>query len=226
MALETTRIVFVEDEVDVAEIVRDYLEQAHYSVKLFHTGIGVVDRVRENPPDLLLLDVMLPGVDGTTLCREIRAFSSVPIIMITARVDEIDRLVGYELGADDYICKPVNPREILARVKAVLRRAEPVSESKPATLTVDESKHLAVYKGERLELTRTEFSVLKLLSTKEGQVLSREEIVRLIYDDSNGASERSVDTCIKKLRRKIAAVAKGENPIRSVYGIGYKFENI
>lgn len=225
MTSKSKTIVFVEDEVEVAKIVRDYLERAHYSVELFNTGIGVVDRVRDDVPDLLLLDIMLPGVDGTTICREIRAFSTVPIIMITARVDELDRLVGYELGVDDYICKPVNPREILARVKAVLRRADPPTESTYRTLVLDVAKHLAIYKGARLDLTPTEFNVLNLLASGDGRIFSREEIIDLINDESKDASERAVDTCVKKLRKKMAAVADGANPIRSVYGMGYKYED-
>lgn len=226
MLQEKKRILLVEDETDFAEIVRDYLQQADYVVELCHTGVGVVERVQIAQPQLILLDIMLPGVDGITICRKIRAFSEVPVIMLTARVDEIDRLIGYELGADDYICKPVNPREILARVKAVLRRLDKTTAADQAALALDESRLLAVYKGQRLDLTPTEFRLLKLLSSKEGLIFSRKQIKEKIYDDPNEASERSIDTCIKKLRKKIGAVDVGESPIRSIYGAGYKYEDI
>lgn len=219
------KILLVEDEVEAAKIVRDYLEQAHYAVDLRTDGQGVVEHVRAEPPDLILLDIMLPVVDGVTICREVRAFCAVPIIMLTARVDEIDRMLGYELGADDYICKPVNPREILIRVKAVLRRSNHVPESAPSSLLLDESKQLAVYMDKTLSLTGTEFKLLKLLFTSDGRVYSRKQIIEALDDGTSKASERSIDTCVKKLRRKIAEVADGENPIRSVYGVGYKYES-
>lgn len=231
-------ILLIEDEIDVAEIVRDYLQQADYSVELIHTGAGVVERVRASNPRLILLDIMLPEVDGITICREIRAFSEVPIIMLTAKVDEIDRLQGYKLGADDYICKPVNPREILARVETVLRRFKhaPASdqispELKPTLeakleprLELNESRLLAIYQGARLDLTVTEFRLLKLLYTKEGQIFSRKQIKAKIYSDQKEASDRAIDTCVKKLRKKMSEAYSGVNPIHSIYGLGYKFE--
>lgn len=217
-------LLLVEDEVEAAEIVRDYLEREHYSVELFDTGVGVVERIRKQPPDLVLLDIMLPGEDGISICRKVRAFSSVPIIMLTAKVDEFDRLMGYELGADDYICKPVNPREILVRVKAVLRRSSSARSDNPRMLNIDEARHLASYGGAKLKLTPTELEVLQLLSSGLGRIFSREEIIDEVYDDRSEASKRSVDTCVKKLRQKISAVADGANPIKSVYGKGYKYE--
>lgn len=223
----TQTILLVEDEVETAEIVRDYLEKAHYSVEVFNTGEGVVERVRKETPALILLDIMLPEKDGSTICREIRAFSSVPVIMITARVDEVDRLIGYELGADDYICKPVNPREILARVKTVLRRSSSSNNSTNAdALTINESKHSAIYKNHPLDLTQTEFRLLKFFASMKGEVFSRKQIIDKVYIDNRDVSERSVDTCIKKLRKKIATATDGDNPIRSIYGIGYKYEDV
>lgn len=217
-------ILVVEDEIDAAEIIKDYLVQAHYSVEMFETGQGVVERVRKSNVDLILLDLMLPEVDGITICRSIRAFSTVPIIMLTARVDEIDRLVGYEIGADDYICKPVNPREILARIKAVLRRGAHHSELTDHGLQIDESSRSATYKGKNLNLTSTELKLLKLLSENEGVIYSRKQVLEFLNESTLTSSERSVDTCIKKLRKKMETISPGENPIQSVYGAGYKYE--
>jgi two-component system response regulator BaeR len=230
MPNKTNSILLVEDDTEVAEIVGDYLQQADYAVELIHSGAGVVERVKTLKPQLILLDIMLPEVDGTTICQEIRAFSEVPIIMLTGKVDEIDRLQGYNLGADDYICKPVNPREILARVKTVLRRFKPDSNSAPISsaselkLELNESRLLAVYQGKRLDLTVTEFKLLKLLFTKEGHVFSRKQIKNRIYPDHKEASDRAIDTCVKKLRKKMSAVSSAYNPIHSIYGLGYKFD--
>ena len=224
MADSKKRILLVEDQIDVAEIIRDYLIEAGYSVDLIHTGEGVVDSVRTSPPQLLLLDLMLPKVDGITICKEIRTFSEVPVIMLTAKVDEIDRMLGYELGADDYICKPVNPREVLMRVNAVLRRSEPLETQDQIPLEMDESRLLARYHGERLDLTKTEFRLLKLLSGKEGKIFSRQQIREKIYDTSKDSSDRAVDTCVKKLRSKMSKISEEDNPVQAVYGVGYKFE--
>ena len=218
------RILLVEDQIDVAEIIRDYLIGAGYAVDLIHTGKGVVDSVRTSPPQLMLLDLMLPEVDGITICEEIRAFSQVPIIMLTAKVDEIDRMLGYDLGADDYICKPVNPREVLVRVNAVLRRSEPSSPEDQILLEMDESRLLAKYRGVRLDLTKTEFRLLKLLSGKEGKIFSRQQIRQKIYDTTKESSDRAVDTCVKKLRNKMSKISEADNPVQSVYGVGYKYE--
>lgn len=218
------RILLVEDEIETAEIIGDYLENTGYLVELMHTGARVVERVSKTSPDLVLLDIMLPEVDGITICKQIRASSDVPIILLTAKVDEVDRLLGYDLGADDYICKPVNPREILARVKAVLRRTTPSSDSDQEILTLDKSRQLAVYRGQRLKLTRMEFSLLRLLFDNEGKVFNRQQIKDKIYSDPGSTSDRAVDTCIKKLRHKMNLVTPEESPIHSIYGVGYKFE--
>lgn len=226
MSDKVDRILLVEDEVEVAEIIRDYLQQAGYAVELIHTGSGVVELIRTSPPQLVLLDIMLPEVNGITICKEIRSFSEVPVIMLTAKVDEIDRLLGYDLGVDDYICKPVNPREILARVKAVLRRSSHTPVVDQDLLKLDESRLLAVYQGKRLDLTTTEFRLLKMLFAKEGKIFSRKQIQTKIYSNENESSERAVDTCVKKLRSKMSKVATGDSPIHSIYGLGYKFERI
>lgn len=219
------KIILVEDEQNVAEIVRDYMLAAGYSVELRHTGIGIVDLVRKTKPDLVLLDLMLPGIDGVTICKEIRKFSDVPIIMLTAKISELDRLLGYDTGADDYICKPVNPKEILARVKAVLRRFEPKSINQSEQFFYfDEDRFTATLKGNILDLTKMEYNLLQLLVKYECRVYSRGQIMDYLYDGDVKGSDRSADTHIKNLRKKIGQVIEGQSPIQSVYGLGYKLQ--
>lgn len=217
-------ILLVEDEVDLAELVRDYLRHAGYEVTVMHRGDGIVDRVRGNPPDLILLDLMLPGVDGLTICREVREFSDLPIIMITARVEEIDRLLGLELGADDYICKPFKPREVVARCKAVLRRTLSSGVRREAGLAIDEDRMAVTLDGHPLDLTQGEYRLLVKLASQPGRVYSRDQLLNVLYDDFRDVSDRAVDTHIKNLRRKLGERVEGDNPIRSVYGVGYKLE--
>jgi len=221
------RVLVVEDEPGLAEVLADYLGASGYAAQVMNEGNQVVERVREAPPDLILLDLMLPGKDGLTICREVRAFSAVPIIMVTARVEEIDRLLGLELGADDYICKPYSPREVVARVRAVLRRSDgtlPQAEAE-APLVLDGDKFEARLHGQLLELTPVEFRLLDTLAGQPGRVFSRDNLMEHLYDDYRIVTDRTVDSHIKNLRRKMEAV-RGEckNMIRSVYGVGYKLE--
>jgi len=218
------KIFVAEDELRLAALLSDYLRAAGYGVECISDGREVAQRVREVAPDLVLLDLMLPGKDGLEICKEIRAFSSVPIVMVTARVEEIDRLLGLELGADDYICKPFSPREVVARVKAVLRRAG--ERRTPAHgLTLDKERYKAVLHGKDLELTVVEFQLLHFLAGNPGQIFSRSLLMDRIYPDQRVVSDRTIDSHVKKLRRKIEAAAKpGEEWIHSVYGAGYKFE--
>lgn len=216
-------ILIVEDEQRLADLLRDYLHQAGFTTEIINEGTTVASRVKTMQPDLLLLDLMLPGKDGLEVCKEIRTFSTVPIIMVTARVEEIDRLLGLELGADDYICKPFSPREVVARVKAVLRR----SSGSPQTdemLHLDEKRYLAQLHGKDLELTAVEFQLLKILYDKPGQIFTRDQLMDRIYTDRRIVCDRTIDSHIKKLRKKIAAVSEDLDIIRSVYGVGYKYE--
>lgn len=216
-------ILIVEDEPKLAALLEDYLRQASFAVARLDHGLAVIPWVREHAPDLILLDLMLPGKDGLEICKEIRAFSPVPIIMITARVEEIDRLLGLELGADDYICKPFSPREVVARVKAVLRRGG--GRPAPATgLVLDESRYKATLHGKALDLTAVEFNLLQILSARPGRIYSRSQLMDGIYVDQRVVNDRTIDSHIKKLRRKIAAVAPDQELIHSVYGVGYKYE--
>jgi two-component system response regulator BaeR len=218
-------ILIVEDEVELSEIFRDYLIAEEFEVTLLHSGAGVVEKIRATPPDLVLLDIMLPDTDGITICRDVRKFSNVPIIMVTAKVDEIDRLLGLDIGADDYICKPAKPKEVVARVKAVLRRTRLTPNTAcNKRLQLDQYQYLAHWEGEALKLTRVEFRLLNLLAKDPGHIYSRIRMMNVIYDDGRYVSDRSIDSHIKNLRHKLALVSKIKNPIKSVYGVGYKLE--
>ena len=224
MNMTTVPIFIVEDEPAVAGLLKDYLEGEGYHTETIGDGLKVVDRIRAVNPGLILLDIMLPGKNGMDLCREIRGFSNVPIIMLTARVEEIDRLLGLELGADDYICKPFSPREVVARVKAVLRRMDMHATPAASDLVLDESRILAVWKGKELNLTAVEFHLINLLASEPGRIFSRNQLMDRIYSDHRIVSDRTIDSHIKKLRKKIHAVESGQELIHSVYGVGYKFE--
>lgn len=216
-------ILIVEDEQRLASLLTDYLSAAGMTSHWLAEGTGVVAWVRQEPPDLVLLDLMLPGRDGMAICKDIRVFSQVPIIMVTARVEEIDRLLGLELGADDYICKPYSPREVVARVKAVLRRSGGAT-SAPPGLLIDEPAMRVRLDGQLLDLTAVEFNLLAFLVARPGRIYSRDQLMEQIYSDQRIVNDRTIDSHIKKLRRKIDQASPGCELIRSVYGVGYKFE--
>ena len=224
MNASNQQILIVEDEPQLAHLLEDYLEQSGYHTAIIHDGAQVSQSIRGSEPDLVLLDIMLPGVDGMTICKEIREFSKVPVIMVTARFEESDRLHGLELGADDYICKPFSPREVVARVKAVLRRSTDGPMQIPSTLNIDEARFKAELHGKDLDLTAVEFQLLKILSSDPGRIYSRSQLMDQIYNDHRIVSDRTIDSHIKKLRKKIAAVSPDDELIHSVYGVGYKFE--
>jgi two-component system, OmpR family, response regulator BaeR len=218
------QILIVEDEPKLAALLADYLKASHFAVSWLSEGTGVVAWVREHKPDLILLDLMLPGRNGTDICKDIMGFSRVPIIMVTARVEEIDRLLGLELGADDYICKPFSPREVVARVKAVLRRSRDGKTLQVQGLMLDEHTYRTTLHGRDLELTAVEFKLLQLLVEHPGRIFSRRHIMERIYHDDRFVSDRTVDSHIKKLRRKIEVVDPKASLIQSIYSVGYKFE--
>ncbi|AJF07534.1 response regulator [Geoalkalibacter subterraneus] len=217
-------ILIVEDERKLAELLSDYLKQAGFSTHILSDGREVAPWVREQAPELVLLDLMLPGRDGMDVCRDLRGFSRVPIIMVTARVEEIDRLLGLELGADDYICKPFSPREVVARVKAVLRRTSDDQDAAHAGLELDAGRLRATLSGQDLGLTAVEFKLLAFLGNHPGRIYGREQLMDHIYPDERIVSDRTIDSHIKKLRKKIAAVDPSRELIRSVYGAGYTFD--
>jgi two-component system response regulator BaeR len=216
-------ILIVEDEIKIAELLRDYCEDAGFSTNLIQDGEEALKWLRENTAQLMLLDLMLPGADGLTICRETRQNSNLPIIMITARVEEIDRLLGLELGADDYICKPFSPREVIARIKSVLRRIEKPKLAK-STLSIDEASLRVHINEQSIELTLVEFRLLKALYNQPGRILSRNSLMSQIYDDHRIVTDRTIDSHIKKLRKRLTSIGLVDAGIHSVYGAGYKFE--
>lgn len=220
----TGTVLIVEDEPKLAGLMGDYLRQAGFDSHLLENGIEAVPWVREHGPDIILLDLMLPGRDGMDICKEIRSFSSVPIVMVTARVEELDRLLGLELGADDYICKPFSPREVVARVKAVLRRTGGAHTTMAAGLELDESRYRATFNGHDLELTAVEFKLLHFLAARPGRIYGRHQLMDHIYPDERIVADRTIDSHIKKLRKKIDRASPGTELIHSLYGVGYKFE--
>jgi two-component system response regulator BaeR len=218
-------ILVAEDEIKIAGILQDYLVKAGYRVFSLDRGDLVVPYVREKQPSLILLDLMLPGMDGMEICREVRKFSDVPIIIITARVEEIDRLLGLEFGADDYICKPFSPREVVARVKAVLRRVYAPPADK--TLVVGEvslipESHQVQAGGHELKLTPCEYNLLKTLLGHPNRIFSRHELINVVQGYDFEGYERTIDSHIKNLRKKIAGYLPGKDVISTIYGVGYK----
>ena len=226
--METERarkILIVEDEPKLAALLADYLKAASFDTQVVDDGREVVAAVKASPPDLILLDLMLPGRDGMEVCRELRTFTDVPVVMVTAKVEEIDRLLGLEIGADDYICKPFSPREVVARERAILRRVQRVGgASLPEGLTIDESQYRAAYKGTELDLTPVEFRLLKTLAAAPGRVFSRQQLLDNLYADHRVVTDRTVDSHIKNLRKKLDEISLEQELIQSIYGVGYKLD--
>lgn len=221
------QVLVVEDEVTLAELLADYLRQASYTVQVIGDGNDVIDWVKEHKPALIVLDLMLPGKDGLTLCRELRTFTQVPILMATARVDEIDRLLGLELGADDYICKPYSPREVVARVKANLRRVELVSPEDTGVepgLRLDGDRYQLIDGEESIELTAVEFELFSILFEHPGVIFKRSQLMDRMYQDHRIVSDRTIDSHIRKIRNKVVRLPSAAECIQSVYGVGYRFE--
>ena len=229
----STEILIVEDEPKLASLLADYLQASGFATRTLANGLDVEPAVRAAPPALVLLDLMLPGKDGLDICRDLRRFTEVPVIMVTARAEEIDRLLGLQLGADDYICKPFSPREVVARVKAVLRRHSPdvpagpnrdAAANRVAGLEVDATRYRAELDGTRLELTPVEFRLLEVLASHPGEVHSRSELLDEIYGAQHDVSDRTIDSHIRNLRRKLAEAAPDRALLHSVYGVGYRLE--
>ncbi len=216
------RILIVEDEPELAAVMADYAVASGYLPTVYHDGAIALEALRRELPALLVLDLMLPGLDGVSLCRAVRAFSEVPIIMVTARVEEIDRLLGLESGADDYLCKPFSPRELMARIKVILRRV-PVG-APAGVCQVDEGARRISIQGQAMELTPSEYHILAGMARRRGQVFSRAQLLDLARQDSLDVTDRAVDSHIKNLRRKIAAVLPEVDAIGSVYGLGYRLD--
>jgi two-component system response regulator BaeR len=219
-------ILIVEDEPKLSASMAEYLSANAYKTHIIDNGNEVNDWVRNNHPSLILLDLMLPGKDGLSLCKEIRSWSPVPIIMVTAKREEIDRLLGLELGADDYICKPFSLRELVARIKAVLRRHEFVPTTAPQErgLTMNKSNSTASVQDACIELTAIEYNILARLLHHPGKIFRREDLMDVAYEDGRIVNDRTVDSHMKKIRKKLNQIAPANKFLHSVYGIGYKFE--
>ncbi len=222
-----SKVLVVEDEAKLAELLKDYLEQGGFSVIVLERGDRVIPQVRQSEPDLILLDLMLPGMDGVSVCRELRKFSTVPIIMITAKVDEVDRLLGLELGADDYVCKPFSPREVVARVRAVLRRTHPEPAGKKiefGPIVLDERSRAVTVHGRELTLTPSEFRLLSTLMADPKRVFTRNELINCVRGYAFEGYDRTMDSHVKNLRKKLAEHLPGRELIRTVYAVGYSFQ--
>jgi len=224
--MTSRHILIVEDEEKIASLLCDYLKEAGFRTSTQNNGDRVIAQIKKDPSDLILLDIMLPGKNGIELCREIRQFSNIPIIMITARVEEIDRLLGLALGADDYICKPFSPREVVARVEAIFRRlhAEPLTHSLViGSISLDDKTHQVMIDKQVLNLTPNEFGLLKIMMSRPNRVFSRSELINQVQGYDFEGYDRTIDSHIKNLRKKIDQKLPGQEIISTVYGIGYKF---
>ncbi len=220
-------ILIVDDESQITKVLRGYLEQSGYRVVIASDGAMALAQYKHEKPDLVLLDLGLPQMDGIEVARRLRSISNVPIIMVTARVEETDRLVGLELGADDYITKPFSPREVIARVRAVLRRAgaEPSSPEivRAADITIDLTKHSVLRGDESLDLTPTEFNLLATMAREPGRAFTRLQLLESAQGDAYEGYERTIDAHIRNLRAKLERDTKNPEYIITVFGVGYKF---
>ncbi len=220
-------ILVVDDEPRIAELARDYLEHAGFEVRIAGSGDAALQDIRRNRPDLVVLDLGLPGLDGLDVTREIRRDSNLPVIMLTARDDELDKLLGLELGADDYLTKPFSPRELVARVRAVLRRA--AADTAPhgdvvrvGDLTLDVPRMRAEVNGRSVELTATEFALLATLARQPGRIFTRSQLLDAVHGVAFESYERAIDTHIKNIRRKLEPDPRRPTHILTVYGVGYR----
>jgi two-component system alkaline phosphatase synthesis response regulator PhoP len=224
-----SRILVVDDDPAIVKLVRAYLEQAGYQVLVAYDGNKALHIARHDKPDLVVLDLMLPEMDGWDVCRALRKESEVPVIMLTARVEESDKLVGLELGADDYVTKPFSPRELVARVRTVLRRAQgmpPRPERMSAgDIVIDLARHSVEVGGEPRDLTPTEFDLLATLMEDPGRAFTRLQLLESAQGYAYEGYERTIDVHIKNLRQKIEEDSGSPRYIKTVYGIGYKFED-
>ena len=225
------QILVVEDDARIADMLTNYLHMHGFATTVCGNGLDAVQQVRAIAPALVLLDLMLPGQDGMAACQQIRAFSGVPIIMVTARVEEIDRLLGLETGADDYVCKPFSPREVVARIKALLRRSDgalALPSSVPAVqmtgLWVNGASQAIYWDQRAVPLTPVEFRLLALLMSRPGTVFSRARLLDQMHQDQRDVSDRAIDSHIKNVRRKLEGAGAVGHSVASVYGVGYRFD--
>jgi DNA-binding response OmpR family regulator len=221
----TQRILVVDDEPKIVQLVRDYLERAGFAVSTARSGDEALMRVRTEAPDLVVLDLGLPGIDGLDVTRALRRSGALPIIMLTARDDETDRIIGLELGADDYVTKPFSPRELVARVRAVLRRqasADGAEVLRAGDLALDLPRMRVTRAGEPVELTATEFSLLAAMARQPGRVFTRSQLLDVIHGVAFESYERAIDAHVKNIRRKLEPSPRSPQYILTVYGVGYR----
>lgn len=222
------KILVIDDEKKIVDIVKAYLEKEGYQVAVAYDGKSALDLTKTHSPDLVVLDLMLPEVSGWDVCRELRKNSNIPIIMLTARDEVPDRIVGLELGADDYVTKPFSPNELVSRVRAVLRRSESKATPKAvltvADLTIDVEKRQVHRDNEAIDLTPMEFDLLKVMAENPGRVYSRMQLLDMTQGEAYEGYERTVDSHIKNLRKKIEPDPNTPKYITTVYGVGYKLE--
>ena len=220
-------VLLVDDDPKIAKLLRSYFEKDDFSVITAHDGVAALQLFRDQKPDILVLDLMLPGMNGLDVCRQIRRDNDTPILMLTARDEEPDRLIGLELGADDYVSKPFSPREVVARAKAILRRsrkpADKSSSFQAGKFIIDSAGYRVSADGVPLDLTPTEFKILELLAAHAGQVFTRLQMVEQVQGIAFEGYERTIDAHVKNLRRKIGDNPKDPRLIQTVYGVGYKF---
>jgi DNA-binding response OmpR family regulator len=211
------RILLVDDETPILDLVRGYLERAGYTVSSVEDGPAAIEHARTGRPDVVVLDVMLPGLDGFEVLRQIRTFSNAYVLMLTARADEVDRIVGLSVGADDYLTKPFSPRELVARIKALLRRPRSSAAAPAGDLVVDVARRTATVRGAAVTLTATEFDILALLAREPGFVVGRADLLVGVWGAGFGGDDHLVDVHVANLRAKI-----GQGLIETVRGVGYK----
>ncbi|WP_395009583.1 response regulator [Undibacterium sp.] len=224
-----TEILIIEDEPDLASLIADYVRACGYQSLVLANGQSALEQIQLREPNLIVLDLMLPGLDGISLCRAVRTFSQVPIIMVTAKVEEIDRLLGLEIGADDYLCKPFSPRELMARIKVILRRVSTTTvttmqSEKQNVVHIDTAAFQIYLHQQLLELTRSEFLLLQHFIAHPGQVFSRSQLLDFVTQDNLDVTDRAIDSHVKNIRKKIAQIRPDDNPIHAIYGLGYRFD--
>lgn len=219
-----TRVMIIEDERAIAELLADYCRHNNFTPTICINETDILNTINNMHTDIVLLDLMLPGINGLDLCQKIRQTAAVPILIISARVDEVDRLLGLELGADDYICKPFSPREVMARIKAMIRRQNSLLEKPDAEFKLEKSRLQISWQGTSLGLTAVEFSLLEALADRTGHILSRQQLMDRGYEDHRVVSDRTIDSHIKKLRHKLSEVFPTTRFIESVYGAGYRLD--
>jgi DNA-binding response OmpR family regulator len=223
-------VLVVDDNEKIVEVLAAYLEASGYDVVTAHAGEAAIEAVRARRPDIALLDIMLPGIDGIELTRRFQRDYDLPVILVTAKTEEIDRLIGLEVGADDYVSKPFSPREVVARVKAVLRRVDRASESAAGgtlvvgDLAIDTDRREVTVAGTKVDLTRTEFEILATMAAHPGRVYSRLQLLEAVSGDAFEGYERTIDAHVKNIRKKIGDDPKEPRYIRTVFGVGYKVE--